>query len=996
MDKLLRIVISVCLITSTLQTASGQMLREFGALTWQQKDSIISTLYESGLEAVSFPMIDSAYQSEKAREHIRTTPLAIFAMWQGIRLMTLDSLVSSKAYFDEADQLCQSRQATRDSLYPDLLLNLAELHIRGNSREQAGVFLRRAANHLAKSQSGNGNLYLNTLNQVVALESSSGDVDTAEAYSRRALQFAQERFGQTSIQYFQALAGIGQVHQARGDLRRASRTILQAYELAKTHLADDDINKVALGRNAASVHETLGRAEEAEEIYSELIDFFESNSRAQRGTLYPVTLNQVGAFYLNHENFEKAYEYYNKANILFTLRTERTDPNYIISQSNVADLLKWKGQYVEAQQYYEDALQYAPQVFGENSWLAGHLHKSLGELHVSSGDLQKAVIHQERARDIFELARGDLSLEYAQALGALGKTHDAMGSKDLAEENLTAAHDQLVAIYGTDNPIVFASSRQLAEFYSEKDQTQAKRYYLMAGDQLLTTLYTKLEFLLAEERAEYIDSFESFFSNYLDFCLNNPNDASLNRQALEMAGALKTSDFRPDLTTITRSLRNATDSYRQQYSAWQELRVRIIDQQNQTLQQQSLAETELSQNIEEARQIESSLIGALRKGDRFEPELVNRIQQRIDQQTAYLEFYNLETIIDSLSSETEVYAFILSNSGTPKVVRMVDFAGLDSRVIPNTSDYEKLWKPLEQFLEGKTKIIICADNGLDRFPFHLIPIESGEILHDRHSFRYVSPGGILPFGEGVRVDIRNASLTGGALYDLNPEALMKGNQQWGYNIGLHQTSDEKKLLGSEFPRVTASIGEIKAIEVMLSKKKWSTTLSEGSDATESNLKRLMSDNPSGIIHISTHAFKIEPIKMIKYRHPMMSFGLALTGANYIWRGSEVAQEAEDGLLTALEIETIDLSACDLLTLHLYESGESTSTSMLGQAFRIAGAKQVLMNLWQTDPAESKIFLTTFYKNLLKEGVPSKALAKTQAKMRKKLSQETWGAFVLVE
>ena len=72
---------------------------------------------------------------------------------------------------------------------------------------------------------------------------------------------------------------------------------------------------------------------------------------------------------------------------------------------------------------------------------------------------------------------------------------------------------------------------------------------------------------------------------------------------------------------------------------------------------------------------------------------------------------------------------------------------------------------------------------------------------------------------------------------------------------------------------------------------------------------------------------------------------------------------------------------------------------LQRAFKIAGARYLIMSLWQVPDFQTQVFMTAFYKHWLegKMTVPE-AFRATQAELRGKYSGEAfkWAGFVLVE
>ena len=137
---------------------------------------------------------------------------------------------------------------------------------------------------------------------------------------------------------------------------------------------------------------------------------------------------------------------------------------------------------------------------------------------------------------------------------------------------------------------------------------------------------------------------------------------------------------------------------------------------------------------------------------------------------------------------------------------------------------------------------------------------------------------------------------------------------------------------------------------------------------------------------------------------MIRSGLLLAGANHAWKtGKPFKPDMEDGILTAYEISQMDLSNTELVVLSACETGlgdiqGNEGVYGLQRAFKIAGAKYLMMSLWQVPDFQTQELMTVFYQKWLTEKMPiPDAFHEAQQTMRKKYEHPYfWAGFVLVE
>ena len=138
-------------------------------------------------------------------------------------------------------------------------------------------------------------------------------------------------------------------------------------------------------------------------------------------------------------------------------------------------------------------------------------------------------------------------------------------------------------------------------------------------------------------------------------------------------------------------------------------------------------------------------------------------------------------------------------------------------------------------------------------------------------------------------------------------------------------------------------------------------------------------------------------------HPMLRSGFIMAGGNAAWQGKQTLEGREDGILTAYEISQMNLLNTELVVLSACETGlgdiqGNEGVYGLQRAFKIAGAKYLIMSLWQVPDKQTSLLMTTFYKKWLtdKMTIPD-AFHSAQKELRDNgLDPYNWAGFILVE
>lgn len=179
------------------------------------------------------------------------------------------------------------------------------------------------------------------------------------------------------------------------------------------------------------------------------------------------------------------------------------------------------------------------------------------------------------------------------------------------------------------------------------------------------------------------------------------------------------------------------------------------------------------------------------------------------------------------------------------------------------------------------------------------------------------------------------------------------------------------------------------------------------DAEEAILGDLKT--PPRVLHVATHGFFLAPDEQLRKRllkaqrsadiqipppgdDPLLRAGLAFAGVNANAPYLGEIDTSNDGVLTALEVLSLDLSGTQLAVLSACETGlgaihEGEGVYGLRRAFQEAGVKEVVTSLWEVSDAGTQALMTAMYKRLLEGQTPREALRGAQMELK---ADPRWG------
>lgn len=335
---------------------------------------------------------------------------------------------------------------------------------------------------------------------------------------------------------------------------------------------------------------------------------------------------------------------------------------------------------------------------------------------------------------------------------------------------------------------------------------------------------------------------------------------------------------------------------------------------------------------------------------------------------------------------------------------------------------EAVWDPVESYLQGADRAFVVLDGALYGVSFGALPLDSsGYLIEQPLVVHYLSSERDLvrhvgrQHGAGL-LALGGADFGGGSR---GADRTAASGTRSGTRSSQRDCQDFDRVTFDALPASNTEVREIAAL--------WtheSADVLTGSRATEEEFKRRAPGRR--VLHLATHGFFLGaecPAVRSSHRgigattsaqkggyagsrpgyRQLLRSGLALAGANH---RNEGRRGTEDGILTAEEIVSLELSSVDWTVLSACDTGlgdalDGQGVLGLRRAFETAGVGTTILSLWAVDDEATRVWMNSLYEGRLRgglgtaESVRSASLGVLRARRAQDESTSPfyWAAFV---
>ncbi|MCX5830995.1 MAG: tetratricopeptide repeat protein [Deltaproteobacteria bacterium] len=952
--------------------------------------------------------------------------------------------------YDRAEPLYKRALTIREKVlgpeHPDTsdsLNNLAGLYYSMEAYDKAEPLFRRS---LAISEKTLGPEHPDTavsLNNLAGLYDTMGAYDKAEPLYRRSLSVREKILGPEHPETAYTMNSLALIYSHMGAYDKAEPLYRRSLVIREKVLGPEHPDTVLTLNNIAGLYGTMGSYDKAEPLYRRSLSVREKVLGPEHpDTAY--TLNDLALMYHKMGAYDKAELLYRRS---LSIREKVLGPehrNTATTLTNLAALYVTMGTYDKAEPLLKRALAIWEKTLGPEHPNTVYALINLSSLYYKMGDYDRTEPLLRRSLVVREKVLGPEHPDTANSLNNLAVFYKTMGSYDKAEPLYSRSLAIAEKTLGHEHPHTATALRNLALLYAAQGRSgESLTLMERVQESDRKQIEQVLGFASESLQTQFLATREYDFFAYLSLIWQRfPDDPKAIRNALDVwlarKGILLEAQKRIKEVLSVGDNPQAQEIFANLILIRQELAMLVLGGQGKEgpeAYQKRIVELTAQKETLEGQLSRLSQAFAQHRKTRI--ATTSAVASALPQGAILIEMARIKGV-DFKKGEwgsSRYLAFVLSSGKNPDV-SLVDLGDADnidqqtaafkkslgnsktlSDVLAKQSNdlYRLIFAPLHLGVGESRQIFLSPDGSLNLIPFEVLRDDKGRYLIETHTFHYVSAGRDIA-GYGM-------------IKEKGRKALLIGDPD--FNLAAKQTDGEKEkpvtrsrqMQGLTFSRLPGTKEEVEAIAAIMGRSDSDTYT--GETARESVLLRKESPR---ILHLATHGFflsdqdwsslmdeksrginiigkdKLPSKKPVSIENPFLRAGLALAGAN-----RSLAQEGTmDGVLTGEKILGLNLRGTDMVVLSACETGvgdvkNGEGVYGLRRAFTQAGAKSLVMSLWEVPDRETKELMVSFYENL-QSGKVNRAEALRHAALKQREVVKArygydnpyyWGAFVFL-
>ncbi len=816
--------------------------------------------------------------------------------------------------------------------------------------------------------------------------SSIVDMDTLEVPEKYAL-------GKT-------IANLSILIHAEGRYNLSEDFINETTKYFEEEIGPGSIALASLYNNHAVIAQSQGKYAEAENYFDKSEKTIRYNGKTGSVAHAIITSNQA-LLYNEIGQYDQAVSTIEKAMTMASGELRAKGRDNMSFKINQGLIYYSKGDYVKAETIFNEVLELKRKRMARNQTDYANVENYLAGVMMESGKSDQVPELLNDALSIFEKKYNKSHPAYVKTKHNLGRYHISSGNFEEAARVLNEVNSTYRQFYGTFHPDYLSTLEDLAVVsWKQGLYSQSDKQFQEVIDAELSLVEKYFGAMSEYEKSQYWSKVRPTLLKFYAYATERGgNTPTLLTRMFNIH--LKTKGILLSASTKVREqiLSSSDQVLKGLYVNWVKSKEELILYYTYSKAQLAEQKINLEEMESQVNQLEKELnrmSSEFAQSNRLPTTTLAEVKSKLGAKDVAIEVIGYPVFDKSFTSKKN-YVFLIarSNQQHPELVVLKDGQDLDQKYAKaylnmvklkaeDRITYDKFWRPVDEKLVGVDNVHLSLDGIYYQVNVGALKRADQTFVSDRLKLH---------------------------LYSSTREMVESG----------HSSSSSKKADFFGFPSygtkgllkpLPGTREEIGVVSQLTKSNGFTTRTFLQKEASEKNFKQISS--PS-LLHVATHGFFLQETQSKGEKvfgvevgqandNPLLRSGLMLADAEQtmgeVTQGTEV-NTANNGILTAYEVVTLDLKNTELVVLSACETGLGEIKSGEGvyglqRAFQVAGAESVIMSLWKVSDEATKQLMTSFYQEWMKGKPKEEAFFAAQKSLRTSFPEPYyWGAFVML-
>lgn len=894
-------------------------------------------------------------------------------------------------------------QVTTDTFLAKKHYEKGEVHLNNYEIDSASLFFRKSLKIYLKDSITKSKQISSIYKNIAISNCIASDFDNCIKYHKKALEINKKQFGKNHIKIANDYKDLGVAYRSLQDFNTAITYYKKAEKIFSHNKDSSQISLIY--NNIGNIHRVIGDFNNSSILYKKAIDL-QQNLKVPNLRYIAGFKNNLGLLYEKNRKYGQALKLQKESlNILKSIYP-KNHISIAYSYQNIANLFSRQKKHKQSSEYLNKTLDIFTEQFKSENRDFAELYMAFGEKYFREKQFDLSILYHQKAEKILTKILGkenhlstfnknNLSKsligakKYYESISILNKAIKSNKSKHSAKYyNNYLDFSETLRLKSKSLTLLYKKNKTLASLKESIAIAQQSDSLIHQIRNTLTTYSDKVTFA-ETAKATYATALENQYLLYqhtqdskdldLAWYYSEQSKASGLQSLLQDSHAKSFAGLPDDIKELEQKLKTSNAYYHSritnEYTHKQPDSTKIATYENQLF---------------EINRRQDSLLEIINTAYPRYAQLKNQHQTTTIAQVQK-ELTPNQNLLSFVTNDSSTYAIVINNQSThfqklktPKLA--ANIKSFRNKILQKDLTtfktlghelYQTLIQPIEKYLVGD-ELIILPDGPLWHLNFDLL-LKTKSTTNNPALFPYLIKEYVISYANSGTLLFQN-NLQKKTENDINLQECLAFSFSDSISNPSSQRIPLSRLRDAATYDLPGTREEIKAIADIVD-----GTYYYGKEAIEKNFKTNAKNYR--ILHLALHG-------AVDNEQPENS-KLFFT---------KTKDTIEDNLLYSHELFAMDLPA-ELAVLSACHTGtgkiaDGEGILSLGNAFRYAGTKSLLLSQWEVSDETTPTIMKSFYTHLAEGMTKSKALRQAKLNFLKKANPNLvhpfyWSSFYIL-